>query len=294
MEENQYFDEGGADAWTDNGFQDKLRAAGEEHIKYLIMGREVCPGSKRLHWQGYVEFDKTVRMAGVKKIFGTDKVHLEKRMGTRQEARDYCLKTAKEDEIFEIGEFGKGGQGKRTDIEDLKTAIKEGKSTLELFDEQPAMWRVTRSAGMYKHLVELKQEREKGYIKKDVQVYWGPTGCGKTRKAFEENPGAYMLNQSPTGCWWDGYDGEECVIIDEFRGWIPFAQLLRITDGYPCAVPIKGGTVTLRAKKIVITSNLPPHEWYPGVQCLEDGGIDKLLRRVSILNRMETVKIDTV
>ena len=42
---------------------------------------------------------------------------------------------------------------------------------------------------------------------------WGPAGTGKTRSVWLEYPDLYpkMANK-----WWDGYQGEETVLIDDF------------------------------------------------------------------------------
>jgi hypothetical protein len=48
----------------------------------------------------------------------------------------------------------------------------------------------------------------------DFWWYHGSTGTGKSRAAREMNPGYYLkeLNR-----WWDGYDGHDCVLIEEFH-----------------------------------------------------------------------------
>lgn len=51
--------------------------------------------------------------------------------------------------------------------------------------------------------------------------------------------------------------------MDDFRGAaMPLAHLLRLLDGFPYAVQNKGGTVTISATHIFITSDRPPIEWY--------------------------------
>lgn len=68
-------------------------------IRYCIVQREIGLQDKKLHWQGYVEFPDSYRKNRMKRILGSDKVHLEKRMakegkGGRDAARDYCTPDA--------------------------------------------------------------------------------------------------------------------------------------------------------------------------------------------------------
>lgn len=58
-------------------------------IRYVVWQRERgAEGTE--HWQGYVEFDKPMRLAAVKLWLPT--AHFEPRRGTRDQARDYCMK----------------------------------------------------------------------------------------------------------------------------------------------------------------------------------------------------------
>lgn len=109
-------------------------------------------------------------------------------------------------------------------------------------------------------------------------MYWGPTGTGKSRRAWESGgDGAYA--KCPRSKFWDGYQAQETVIIDEFRGGIDVAHLLRWFDRYPCRVEIKGSSRPLMAKTIWITSNLHPHDWYPD---LDVATTLALMRRLTV------------
>jgi hypothetical protein len=111
-------------------------------------------------------------------------------------------------------------------------------------------------------------------------VYWGHTGTGKSRRAWDEaGIGAYP--KDPRSKFWDGYRNHEHVVIDEFRGGIDISHILRWFDRYPVVVEVKGSSVVLSATHIWITSNIDPRQWYPE---LDEETLAALLRRLDITN----------
>lgn len=100
-------------------------------------------------------------------------------------------------------------------------------------------------------------------FKTTVMVIQGPTGTGKSKYCIDEHPGAYWKTRDQ---WWDGYELQETIILDEFYGWLQFDVLLRLTDRYPFQVEVKGGKVNFTAKKIIFTTNNDPRSWYPKIK----------------------------
>lgn len=226
------------------------------------------------HFQGYIVFKNAVRMTGVKNIVG-QMAHVETRQGTHDQARDYCTKEdSRVAGPWTYGEDKECGQGKRSDMLALKKLIDEGKSELEIADTMFGQWaRSYKAIERYKRLKISERTWEM-----EVHVYVGVPGSGKSRRARDENPGAYWKQRSQ---WWCGYEGHDCVVLDDYYGWLPFDVLLRICDRYPLLVESKGGQIAFVAKKIVITSNKGPLEWYQ--EMLEKKKIDMgaFVRRVT-------------
>lgn len=111
-------------------------------------------------------------------------------------------------------------------------------------------------------------------LNKEVFVFWGVTGSGKSHRAWNE-AGLDAYAKDPRSKWWDGYKGQKHVVIDEFRGTIDIAHMLRWLDKFPCTVEIKGASVPLACTKLWITSNLSPDQWYPDL----DAETKRALRR---------------
>jgi len=109
-------------------------------------------------------------------------------------------------------------------------------------------------------------------------VFWGITGSGKSRRAWDE-AGLEGFPKDPRTKFWCGYRDQAHVVIDEFRGGIDIAHMLRWLDRYPVIVEIKGGAVCLAASKIWITSNLSPDDWYPDA---DQATKDALRRRLQV------------
>jgi len=112
-------------------------------------------------------------------------------------------------------------------------------------------------------------------------VYWGPTGTGKSRRAWQES-GDDAYSKDPRTKFWCGYRCEENVIIDEFRGAIDISHILRWTDRYPVRVEVKGSSKPLSASKFIFTSNLHPRLWYPELDAETYAALERRLEIIEM------------
>lgn len=241
------------------------------NFKYLIIGKEIGENGTP-HIQGYVEFGGNWKLDRLKKN-ASSKAHWEKRKGTAEEASVYCKKDG---DFEEIGEISKKKQGQRTDIQDVKNLVSQGKGMKDIVQEVTSYQAVRYAETLLKY-VEVKRT-----WKPEVKWYWGPTGVGKTRRAMEEanNPWVSAKNLK----WFEGYDAHEDVIFDDFRAdFCTFHELLRLLDRYEIRVEVKGSSRQFLAKRIWITSCYPPNKVY---QTRED--IAQLERRIDFISEMRS------
>lgn len=229
--------------------------------KYLIYQCEECPDTGNIHFQGYVEFPRTIRLNAVKKLFDNEALHLEVRRGTQDEAIAYCKKL--DSKIAGPWEFGekKKGQGHRTDWDRIKDDITK-LNDFDIANKYPQMI-ICHPKGM--EILKDKLTPPPPVIRevKNI-VYYGEPGTGKSRKAHTENPDAYVLCEGNNGSiWFDGYNGEKTLIIDEFTDtWIPYTLFLRMLDPYKLRLQKKGSSCYANWNKIIITTNVHPNNWY--------------------------------
>ena len=71
-----------------------------------------------------------------------------------------------------------------------------------------------------------------------------------------------MSSPDSNTVWWDFYDGEKAIIIDDFYGWIKPHELYRICDRYKYKVAFKGGFHYAQWLYVFITSNSDPSKFY--------------------------------
>ena len=151
----------------------------------------------------------------------------------------------------------------------ITQAINEGTSLQELTEAFPAYMlanqRRVREYLTFKRMVGKPEFRN---WEMEVIVNYGAAGTGKSKEAFDNfHPTThYVLREGNNGnVWFDGYEGQENLIIDDFYGWLKFSFLLKLLDRYPLMVDTKGGSVQFVSKRIYITSNNEPKKWYKKV-----------------------------
>jgi len=232
---------------------------------YLYVGKETCPSTGRLHYQGYVRYPNPRALAGVRKLF-THKVltvagapgypgHWDACKGTEAQNVKYCSKD--DDLVIEWGDRESDTavdkqQGKRNDIIAVRQMISEGAGMKDVILHTNSYQAIKIAGEMLKYL-EVKKTWP-------TKVYWiyGPSGVNKTRSSFETCANPWMAHDDNK--WFDGYDAHADVIIDDFdHNWCSFKGFLKLTDRYPKAVPVKGGFRSWLPKRIFITCDEPPH-----------------------------------
>jgi len=263
--------------FTINNEGSEVPRAWEEHVTYCVWQRESGENGTP-HLQGYVILKSIKDLTWLKRHL-SDRAHWEKRRGKHAEAKAYCMKDDTRIEgPFEIGqEPPESEQGKRTDIARLKRALDEGQTELEIADDPETFGLWLRHQRCITRYRTLKRAGERTWHTHCL-VLWGPPGVGKSRRALEEaGEGAYWLRKPQSGgtVWFDGYDGQEVVVIDEFYGWIARDLMQRMCDRYPMLVDTKGGSTVFLAKRIIITSNEHPNRWWPKV------GLGAMTRRLT-------------
>ncbi len=219
-----------------------------DQIRYICWGTEICPTTNKKHYQGWIQINYKARLGGIKKVCQSKKIHIESCRGTEEQNDKYCQK----DNLYEkIGEYMV--QGQRTDLEGLKKIIDEGGTFKEIADANfQSFIQYNRGFQVYKNIVD-KSRRKCFRMVKTIHIH-GKTNTGKTRKAMSYSDDTYKI-QGNALQWWDGYDGEETLVIDEYDNQIPITELLGILDGYQLRLPIKGSFTYANWKTIIITSN---------------------------------------
>ncbi len=254
----------------------------EKYVRYVIYQKEIAPETKAPHWQMYVEFFDCVRMPAVKKAVGP--AHVEPRKGTRTQAREYCRKveTAVAGTQFEWGLWREEANRKRK-LEDL---LLTDMSLNDLIDVSP-QWYVRYHRGLEKLYARRIAKKARQFRTVTVEVLVGGTGTGKTRRATEGED--WFIMPCSERLWMDGYNEEKTLIIDDFYGNIKYMRLLRMLDGHPLQLPVKGGFIWARWTKVIITSNVEPSEWYS--KLFPAGTSPALQRRITSVVHMPPVPV---
>jgi len=253
----------------------------EKKFQFMIFQLEKGKENGVKHIQGYCQLagGKNGRvLSKVKELFGITWIHLEPAKGSKKQNIEYCSK-----QDTRIGEtYIKGdttSQGDRNDLNNATNMICQGKTIEDVALNNPEVFvKFNKGLEKLKFVYDKKMQNECKIRDIKCIVYYGTGRTGKTWKANAENPRNYRYDKkNSNNLWFDGYDNEDVLILEEFDGSIPIERLFRLLDGEKQLLEIKGGFTTANWTKVIITTNIPICKWYPNIKSeLRDSLIGRL------------------
>lgn len=266
----------------------------DSFVAYAIGCPEVAPTTGTPHIQGYIRYEvgHARSLDSVKKRYR----FAAPANGNDLQNRNYCHKIGQyagkdgvfgpNPDAFELGALSH--QGARKDLSAVQQAVFSGQTMAEMtygINGSTPPIRNQNHLKFAESLIKIHAQVRDSTIDPRVEWWYGPSATGKSRAAFAEFPDAYVAMENSK--WWDGYESQSTVIIDDFSSdWCSFRTLLKILDRYPYRIEVKGSSTQLVATTFIITSEKPPEAQYPNIDC------DKvqLYRRITNVRKYSATK----
>ena len=247
--------------WTLNNYTEleveEAKRFIDEKCKYGIFGKEVAPNTGCLHLQGFCNLKKPMRFSTIKSVSITESI-LRRQMDPTKKTKNTVQRQA-------------------TFIERVRLTTKGEEQTWRPLylpyrtEKSPhPKWSLNYMAPCISNTIVESKNTYTSCDQCNQGIFSLNCGCigdhpdrGKSRRALEEATAwGESIYYKPRGLWWDGYEQQICVIIDDFYGWIKYDEILKICDRYPYKVQVKGAFQEFTSKYIWITSNCDTDDWY--------------------------------
>lgn len=248
----------------------------ENSGKGRTAGIVVCESADGLYHAHIACYGNTTTLKKVAEILCD--CHVEPQLGGKKQLIAYLKKEGKHVEKGEVVLFSKGldviqdKQGNRKDIEEIEELLNKGYTPIQIFEES---FRYRRYEKMIKsHYLE-KRIAETPLIKTMWNEYhFGTSGSGKTYTYYKLcqlfTPDEVYLcndyaNSGSSGGGFDFYANNpaKIIVLDEFRGNIPYTQLLSTLDVYSRNQQhCRFQNVYNLWEHVIICSIYPPEEVY--------------------------------
>lgn len=270
--------------YINDEFYEEIIEEARGGLRFLAYGEEVTPTTGKIHHQAFLYFfsekatSKTncIRMA--KNLFGTGVAWMDWMKGGFQDNESYC---SKESALKKFGTEPK--QGLRSDLVETVHAISVGDlSVHEIMMEDPSYYHQYKRTFMDVQAVA-NRKLFRDWMTEGIWL-WGPSGTGKSEFAYKDFNPLTHYNKPLEDRWWDGYTGQEIVILNEFRGnHMTLSNLLALVDRWPMSVQVRNREpVPFLAKKVIITSSMHPREIYESA-ILRGDSYKQIERRFDII-----------
>ena len=252
----------------------------EPKFKWFICAIEKGDINENMHLQGSFSLKNASTWSAVYKLLnlkGGD--YLSEQKSSQVTNVLYCSKGIQSHEEWEIdgvdgenygvdfyplkviGDLPQLGESKVNQWDDIRQAIENGWSDLEICAKWPAEGiRCQAHIAKYRLLWDRKHA---DWREVQTLYVWGSTGTGKTRAITQKYgySNCYRITNYNSGAF-DMYDGQDVVIFEEFRSSFKLEMMLNYLDGHPVELPCRYANQLMKATKIFIITNIPLKEQY--------------------------------
>lgn len=265
----------------------KVSSSLDQH-QYICYGLEKGKEGTK-HIQAYIQLNNQMTFSALQKYFNLkkkgklDKFHIEPAKGSLKQNQKY---TSKDGDWYEFGE--PKNQGARTDIDQIREKLRENpKRARKMLREDDLNFQQVRYVEtIQKYLFE---NRDPKYPPVVIWI-WGESGSGKTHKVFETFDHDEVYVMSDPKWLGENYIQQQCYFIDDFRAEdIPFNVFLKMTDKYPYTLSMKGSSIPLKSKYIIITT---PESIATTFSFQKDEDLTQVTRRMHEFHISEIKDID--
>lgn len=240
--------------YPENAMELIQQAVQRGDVQYVIAGREVGRNGTP-HLQMHVYFKDTKRLTCVRRVF--PHTYAQPTRTTPEQCVNYCKKGG------DYVEFGvnplvaqAAAQEQRNEEQRCKWSDAKTNARARRFDAiDPAIY-VRYYAALRKMGSEFAEAESGAELDSACGLWvWGPPDMGKTTTCMRAFPNSYLKNATK---WWDGYAGQDTVIMDEMASNEAHSlkQLIKTWgDRFAFSAERKGDSCIIRPKLFVITAN---------------------------------------
>ncbi len=261
------------------------------HPSYYCMSDEIAT-TGTYHTHIFLYSTSPIRFNTVKTRFPT--AHIEKALGSAKQNRDYIQKggkweddekaeTSVEGTFYEFGMLPSEGEEKDPKMYRLLQNVKEGMSTTDIIDDSPSFAFKSREIeNLRDTYLHERYKHEKRNIK--VTYLFGASGTGKTSSIYAKHPISEIYRiidyNGRNGLRFDGYQGHDVLVFEEFSSSIPIETMLNLLDIYPLMLPARYNDRVACYTQVYITSNMSLWEQYKAEQQSRPTTWEAFLRRI--------------
>lgn len=234
-------------------------------VTYYCMADEIGLEEQTPHIHLFIYGKNAIRFSTLKNLFPT--AHLDMGKGTCTQLKDYVTKSGKwandkkadtsiAGTFEEHGEFPLERQGSRNDLSDLYDMVKEGMTDFEILEQGASYMTQLKNIELTRQVFRGEQFSN---VQREVKVtyIWGDPGAGKTFSVYNEYGYKNVFRISDYEHPFDGYNGQDVILFDEFFSSLPITLMNKCLEGYPFELPCRFNNKWACYTKVYVIANVP-------------------------------------